>query len=99
LLYIIKRNASLTQKTVALRLNEDIQKRLQLLGKVRDRSPHYLMKEAVERYLTNEEAKEEEKRILQERWETYQLSDVSYTQDQVEAQISEMIAANSKQTA
>ena len=89
----------MTQKTVALRLNEDIQKRLQLLGKVRDRSPHYLMKEAVERYLTNEEAKEEEKRILQERWETYQLSDVSYTQDQVEAQISEMIAANSKQTA
>lgn len=89
----------MTQKTVALRLDEDIQKRLQSLGKVRDRSPHYLMKEAVERYVSNEEAKEEEKRILQERWETYQLSDVSYTQDQVEAQISEMIAANSKQTA
>ncbi len=89
----------MTQKTVALRLDDDIQTRLRSLGKIRDRSPHYLMREAVERYVSNEEAKEEEKRILQERWETYQLSNVSYTQDQVEAQISEMIASNSKQTA
>jgi len=89
----------MSQKTVAIRLDEDMQSRLKLLGETRDRTPHYLMKEAVERYVSHEEAKEEEKRILHERWEAYQLSGASVTQDQVEAQISEMIAANIKKPA
>ena len=89
----------MTQKTVALRLDADTQTRLKSLGKIRDRSPHYLMKEAVEQYVTKEEAKEEEKRILQERWEEYQLTGASISQEQVEAQVSEMISSNAKQSA
>lgn len=89
----------MNQKTVALRLDEDMQARLKLLGKSRDRSPHYLMKEAVERYVSHEEAKEEEKRILNDRWEEYQLSGASLSQEEVEAQVSEMISSNAKQSA
>lgn len=58
----------------ALRLNEDTQKRLEALGKARDRSPHYLMKAAVERYLDVEEAKEAERQLLQVRWEKFALT-------------------------
>ncbi len=89
----------MTQKTLAIRLDENMQDRLKTLGKTRDRSPHYLMKEAVERYVFYEEAKEEEKRILHERWEAYQLSGASFTQEQVETRVAEMIASNEKQTA
>lgn len=59
---------------VALRLNEDTQTRLKALGNRRDRSPHYLMKEAVERYLTTEEAAEAERALMKERWGKYELT-------------------------
>lgn len=57
------------------------------------------MKEAVERFVSDEEAKEEEKRILNERWEAFQLTDLSITQEQVEAQVAEIIASNTKKSA
>ena len=41
----------MTTNTMGVRLNKDIRHRLEALGKIRDRSPHYLMKEAIERYL------------------------------------------------
>ena len=60
--------------TMGVRLNEDIQNRLEALGKARDRTPHYLMKTAVERYLEIEEAVETERQIVKSRWEKYELT-------------------------
>ena len=60
--------------TVGVRLNEDTQKRLETLGKARDRSPHYLMKAAVERFLEIEEALENERQLIKSRWEKYELT-------------------------
>jgi len=60
--------------TVGVRLNEDIQNRLEALGKARDRSPHYLMKKAIERFLEIEEALEAERQITISRWEKYELT-------------------------
>ncbi len=60
--------------TVGVRLNEDTQKRLETLGKARDRSPHYLMKAAVERFLETEEALENERQLIKSRWEKYELT-------------------------
>ncbi len=37
----------MSNSTVGLRLNEETRHRLEALGKVRDRTPHYLMKMAV----------------------------------------------------
>ena len=60
--------------TMGVRLNEDIQNRLEALGKARDRTPHYLMKTAVERYLEIEESVETERQIAKSRWEKYELT-------------------------
>ena len=60
--------------TVALRLDEQIQKRLKSLGQRKDRSPHYLMKEAVESYLEAEEALVAEQDLMQARWERFELT-------------------------
>ncbi|MEM8497173.1 MAG: ribbon-helix-helix domain-containing protein [Pseudomonadota bacterium] len=64
----------MARTTVGVRLNEDTQHRLEALGKARDRSPHYLMKAAVERFLDIEEAVESERQIVKSRWEKYELT-------------------------
>ena len=60
--------------TMGLRLTEDTQHRLEALSKARDRTPHYLMKAAVVRFLEVEEAVETERQIVKSRWEKYELT-------------------------
>ncbi|PHR90868.1 MAG: toxin-antitoxin system [Robiginitomaculum sp.] len=60
--------------TVGIRLDDNTQARLKKLGNSRDRSPHYLMKEAVESYLKREEDIEVEKALLKSRWEKFELT-------------------------
>lgn len=74
----------MSQTTVGLRLDENTQQRLKTLGKNRDRSPHYLMKEAVERYLNVEESIESERELTKSRWEKFELTGQSISHDQVE---------------
>jgi len=60
--------------TVGIRLDDEIQARLKNLGNIRDRSPHYLMKEAVATYLNREEEIEAEKALLKARWNKFELT-------------------------
>ena len=71
--------------TMGVRLNEDTQRRLEALGKARDRTPHYLMKTAVERFLEVEEALETERRIVKSRWEKYELTGETVDHEDVKA--------------
>jgi predicted transcriptional regulator len=87
----------MAQSTVGLRLDGDIQKRLKSLGKLRDRSPHYLMKEAVEKYLASEEAIESEKKLMQSRWEQYELTGETVDHSNVKKWVSGLNVADKKQ--
>jgi len=60
--------------TIGVRLSDATYRRLKALGKARDRSPHYLMKAAIERYLEIEEALEAERRLVKDRWERFELT-------------------------
>jgi predicted transcriptional regulator len=71
-------------KSVALRLDDETIARLKKLGEEKDRTPHYMMKEAVERYLDKEEELAEEVRITRERWEEYCLTGEGYSQAEME---------------
>lgn len=73
--------------TVAIRLDKDVHERFKTLGQKRDRSPHYLMKAAVERYLEQEELEEAEIDLLNKRWAEYELTGVSISGNQVKAWI------------
>ncbi|MDJ0388042.1 toxin-antitoxin system [Roseomonas sp. E05] len=70
--------------SLALKLDEATRQRLQALGRVRDRSPHWLMKKAVLEFLDREESYEQEKREDLARWERYRLSERAVTQQAVE---------------
>jgi predicted transcriptional regulator len=47
--------------TQGIKLDDKISSRLKALGEKRDRSPHWLMRTAIERYLEQEEKYENEK--------------------------------------
>lgn len=60
--------------TQGVKLEPDVRKRLQTLGKIKKRSPHYLMKEAITLYLEREELYERERAQDAARYERYQLT-------------------------
>lgn len=69
--------------SVAVKLDDETRSRLQTLGNLRDRSPHWLMRTAILEYLDREETYEREKREDQERWERYVLTGEAVSHDAV----------------
>jgi predicted transcriptional regulator len=67
--------------TQGVKLDEETRRRLRALGKLRKRSPHFLMREAIESYLEREESYEHEKREDMERWERYELTGEAVSHD------------------
>ena len=58
----------------AIKLNDETYNRLKVLGEARKRTPHWLMKTAIEQFVEKEEAYEAEKREDLQRWENYKLT-------------------------
>ncbi|MCG8492872.1 MAG: hypothetical protein MI743_14730 [Sneathiellales bacterium] len=73
----------MSSKTIGLRVSEETKVRLEKLGEARDRTPHYLMKQAVERFLETEEAIEAERELVQKRWEKFELTGETLPHDQI----------------
>ncbi len=61
--------------TLGVKVDEALQERLKTMAEVKDRSTHWIIKQAIEQYLTREEAIERDRREDQERWENYALTD------------------------
>ena len=60
-----------TSTTVGVKLDKQTRERLKKLGETRQRTPHWLMKEAIARYLETEERFEREKSEDLARWQRY----------------------------
>lgn len=69
--------------TTGIKLDEEIKNRLKLLGDKMDRSPHWLMKQAIEDYLNQQERYWREKEEDQARWEEYVLTGDAVDNEQV----------------
>ena len=59
-----------------VKLDADIRDRLERLGEARQRSPHWLMKEAIKRYLDEEEYEEQLKYETLESWKDVERGNV-----------------------
>ncbi len=68
-----------------VRLTEEVEARLEALGKARDRAPHYLMRMAIERFLDVEEAREAERRLVLDRWERFRITGEATDHDDIVA--------------
>ena len=88
----------MSKSAVSLRLDAETQARLEALAKARDRTPHYLMKAAVERYLEVEEALLAERRLVKARWESFALTGEAIDHAEVEAWVAGLGAASGDET-
>ncbi len=70
-------------KTVGVRLDADIQARLKAIAERQDRTPHYLMKKAVERFVEREEDEALELAIVRERIEKYERTGESISHEEM----------------
>lgn len=77
-------------KTVntGIKLDESLHARLKTLGSLKQRSPHWLMKTAIEEYVRREETYELEKAEDMQRWQNYKLSGHAITNEATEEWLS-----------
>lgn len=77
--------------SVAVKLDDTIRERLQKLGESKDRSPHWIMKNAILEYLVKEERYEKELREDQTRWENYALTGEAIPHSDMEKWLKELL--------
>ncbi|AGY60357.1 CopG family ribbon-helix-helix protein [Gloeobacter kilaueensis] len=68
-----------------VKLDETLHNRLKQLGVLKARTPHWLMRTAIEEYVEREEAYEREKQEDVERWQRYQTLNHAIPHEQVSA--------------
>ncbi len=73
----------MTGKAQGIKLDDKTRNRLKELAEKRNRSPHWLMKTAIESYLEREELYEQEKAEDMARWEHYQLTGAAVSHETV----------------
>ena len=83
--------------TQALKLDDETNERLKTLAQQRDRSAHWLMREALHRYLTEEERYEREKAEDLAEYEDYLLTGKAVDNETVTSWLNEL--ASGKKTA
>jgi predicted transcriptional regulator len=71
--------------TTSLELDEEMRTRLQELATKRRRSPHRLMREAIEQYVEREEKREQFRKHALEAWAEYQANGLHVTADEADA--------------
>lgn len=68
-----------------IKLDETLHTRLKALSAIKERTPHWIMKAAIEEYVKREEAYEREKTEDMERWQRYKLTGYAIPHEAVEA--------------
>ncbi len=82
--------------TQGIKLDDETARRLKALGALRQRSPHWLMRVAIQDYLDREEKTEREKREDMERWERFQLTGHAIPHKQVAKWLTALAAGKSE---
>jgi predicted transcriptional regulator len=77
--------------TMGVKLDDETRARLQKLGELKQRSPHWLMKEAIHRYLDVEERYEREKAEDLARWQRYLATGTAIPQADVKTRLAAFI--------
>ena len=72
-------------RPVAVKLDEDTRSRVQKLAEARDRSPHWILREAVSEFLDREEKRETMRQAALTVWEEYELTGLHVTHAEADA--------------
>jgi predicted transcriptional regulator len=83
--------APMGSTTMGVKLDDETRVRLQKLGELKQRSPHWLMQEAIHRYLDAEERYEREKAEDLARWQRYLTTGTALPQADVKTRLAALI--------
>ena len=83
-----------TQVNASVRMTPALHARVVSLAEVRQRSPHALMIQAIENYVTREEKREAWRQEGIAAWEEYQRTGLHLTNAEVKAWLSQLAAGN-----
>jgi predicted transcriptional regulator len=78
--------------TTSLKLDVEIKKRVQRLAAARRRSPHWLMREAIQDYVEREEKREQFRQDALDAWAHYQSTGLHATAEQADAWLAKLEA-------
>jgi predicted transcriptional regulator len=78
--------------TTSLKLDNELKERVQRLALVRRRSAHWVMREAVEQYVTREEQREQLRQDALAAWNHYQTTGLHATAEEADAWLAKLEA-------
>lgn len=74
-----------TSKTVSVKLDQKIRDRIDQIAKSRDRTAHWIMREAINQYIDKEEKHEAFRKDTVDAWNEYKKTGLHATAEEVEA--------------
>jgi predicted transcriptional regulator len=78
--------------TTSLKLDSELKDRVQRLAAARSRSPHWVMREAVEQYVSREEKREQLRQDALAAWKAYQETGLHATAEEADAWLAKLEA-------
>ena len=81
-----------TRSTTSLKLDDEMKERVQRLAEARRRSPHWVMREAVEQYVEREEKREQFRQDALAAWTHYQTTGLHVTAGEADAWLAKLEA-------
>jgi predicted transcriptional regulator len=75
----------MASQTTSLKLEPELKKRVQKLASMRRRSAHWILREAVEQYVSREEEREKLRQDALSAWTHYQTTGLHTTAEEVDA--------------
>jgi predicted transcriptional regulator len=78
--------------TTSLKLDTELKARIQRLAAARRRSPHWIMREAVEQYIDREEQREQLRKDALAAWAHYQTTGLHATAEEADAWLAKLEA-------
>ena len=84
--------AGATTRPMAVKLDPEMRERLKSIAAVRDRSAHWLMREAIAQYVEREESRESFRQDALRAWEDYQADGLHVTDEEADAWLARLEA-------
>ncbi len=81
-----------TSSTTSLKLDSETKKRIQRLASARRRTPHWVMREAIEQYVEREEKREQFRQDALAAWAHYQATGLHVTAEHADEWLSKLEA-------
>jgi predicted transcriptional regulator len=87
-----------TSSTTSLKLESELKERVQRLAAARRRSAHWVMREAVEQYVSREEKREQLRQDALSAWNHYQTTGLHATAEEADAWLAKLEAGENAES-